>query len=253
LSKQGFIQLHRKIQDHWLYQEKRTFSKFEAWVDMLMLANHKDNKFVLGNELVEVKRGQFITSIRKLEDRWNWSNTKIINFLKLLESDEMIVFKSDTKKTVITIDKYDFYHDNGNGKTSPKHHESDTNASRKHTNNNDNNVNNVKKYSRKQVYDESSNYYQLAIFFYQQIKKNNPNHKEPNFQTWSDDIRKMIELDERTDEQVKYLMQWVQEDDFEMANVLSPSKLRKRFDQLVIKVKQTKKKQKPKSIDWEGL
>ena len=253
MSKQGFIQLHRKIQDHWLYQEKRTFSKFEAWVDMLMLANHKDNKFVLGNELVEVKRGQFITSIRKLEDRWNWSNTKIINFLKLLESDEMIVFKSDTKKTVITIDKYDFYHDNGNGKTSPKHHESDTNASRKHTNNNDNNVNNVKKYSRKQVYDESSNYYQLAIFFYQQIKKNNPNHKEPNFQTWSDDIRKMIELDERTDEQVKYLMQWVQEDDFEMANVLSPSKLRKRFDQLVIKVKQTKKKQKPKSIDWEGL
>lgn len=253
MSKQGFIQLHRKIQDHWLYQEKRTFSKFEAWIDMLMLANHKDNKFVLGNELVEVKRGQFITSIRKLEDRWNWSNTKIINFLKLLESDEMIVFKSDTKKTVITIDKYDFYHDNGSGKTSPKHHESDTNTSRKHTNNNDNNVNNVNKYSRKQVYDETSDYYQLAIFFYEQIKKNNPNHKEPNFQTWSDDIRKMIELDGRTDEQVKYLMQWVQEDDFEMANVLSPSKLRKRFDQLVIKVKQTKKKQKPKSIDWEGL
>lgn len=253
MSKQGFIQLHRKIQDHWLYQEKRTFSKFEAWIDMLMMANHKDNKFLLGNELVEVKRGEFITSIRKLEERWKWSNTKVKSFLNLLQSDEMITYKSDTKKTVITIDKYSNYHDNDNQKTSQKHHDNDTNTLRKHTNNNDNNVNNDKKYSRKQVYDETSNYYQLAIFFYQQIKKNNPNHKEPNFQTWSDDIRKMIELDNRTEEQVKYLMRWVQEDDFEMANVLSPSKLRKRFDQLVIKVKKSKERKKPKTIDWEAL
>ena len=38
-------------------------------------------------------------------------------------------------------------------------------------------------------------------------------------------------------------MQWVQQDEFEMVNVLSPSKLRKRFDQLVLKVKQEKNKQ----------
>ena len=66
-------------------------------------------------------------------------------------------------------------------------------------------------------------------------------------QKWSDDIRKMVELDKRTEEQVKYLMKWVQEDDFEMANVLSPSKLRDRFDQLVIKVKKDKRTAQPKN------
>lgn len=153
MSNRGFIQLHRKIQDHWLYQEKRTFSKFEAWVDMIMSANHKDNKFLLGNELVEVKRGQFITSIRKLENRWSWSNTKVINFLNLLEQDEMIAYKSDTKKTVITIDNYGFYHNKESDETTEERHNNDTEATRKHTNNNVKNAKNEKKEQIRDLFD----------------------------------------------------------------------------------------------------
>ena len=126
MSKQGFIKLYRQVQDHWIYDEKRKFSKFEAWVDMIMQANHQDNKFVLGNELVEVKKGQFITSIRKLGERWDWSNTKITNFLDLLKSDGMIDYKKDTKKTVVTIVNYGLYHDNGNEKTTRQRHDNDT-------------------------------------------------------------------------------------------------------------------------------
>jgi len=51
----------------------------------------------------------------------------------------------------------------------------------------------------------------------------------------------MIELDKRTTEQIEYLICWVQQDDFEAANVLSPGKLRTRFDSLIMKVKQEKK------------
>lgn len=105
----GWIKLHRSIQEHWLFQEKRTFSKFEAWVDMLMMANHKDNKFLLGNELIEVKRGSFITSELKLMDRWNWSKTKVRNFLNLLENESMIIKVPDSKKTTIKIVKYEVY------------------------------------------------------------------------------------------------------------------------------------------------
>ena len=61
-------------------------------------------------------------------------------------------------------------------------------------------------------------------------------------------------MDNRTEEQIKYLMKWVQQDDFEMTNVLSPSKIRKRYDQLVMKVKNQKKKpKKQEEIDWEGM
>src|SRR5690606_32534716 len=111
---------------------------------MLMMANHKENKFLLGNELVEVERGQFITSIRKLGERWNWSNTKVSQFLDLLKSDEMIDFKKDTKKTVITIGNYGVYHDGENTKKTQNEHEKDTERTQKHTNKNVKNDKNEK-------------------------------------------------------------------------------------------------------------
>lgn len=229
------------MQDHWIYQEKRTFSKFEAWIDLIMMASHKDNKFLLGNELIEIKRGQFVTSELKLMEKWGWGKSKTRNFLSLLEKDGMIVKKSDRKKTAITICNYSIYHDNEKENRPQADHGQTTNRLSADTIKNVKNVKNVKKYSPKQVYDETSVYYQLANYFLRNIRKNNPEHKTPNLQTWSDDIRKMMELDNRTEEQVKYLMDWVQNDEFEMSNVLSPGKLRKRFDQLILKVKNQKK------------
>lgn len=141
---QGWIKLHRKVKSHWLFTEKRTFTKFEAWIDLLLEVNHKDNKFMLGNELVEVKRGQTITSIRLLCERWNWSNTKVTKFLKMLETDEMLTVKSDTKKTVITIGNYDIYQVQETEETTVKRHDNDSEATQKHTNKNDKNVKNEK-------------------------------------------------------------------------------------------------------------
>lgn len=111
---QGWIKLHRKIQDHWTYKEKRKFSRYEAWLDLLMMANHKDTKIVLGNELVELKKGEFITSEKKLMESWNWGKSKTRAFLQMLENDGMIVKKSDRKKTTITICNYSVYHDSEN-------------------------------------------------------------------------------------------------------------------------------------------
>lgn len=55
----------------------------------------------------------------------------------------------------------------------------------------------------------------------------------------------MMERDNRTEEQIKYSIDWCQQDSFWKANILSPSKLRKQYDQLVVKIKsenETKKK-----------
>jgi hypothetical protein len=154
MVKQGWVAIYRQLQDHWLWEDK-PFSKQAAWIDMLLLANHDDNKFLLGNELVEVKCGSFISSIEKLKARWGWSNTKVINFLKLLENDGMVIKKSDTKKTVITIVKYGDYAVYEKTKTMPKRCENDTETMREHTNNNDNNENNDNNYLYiKDIYNE---------------------------------------------------------------------------------------------------
>lgn len=120
MSEQGWITIHRSVRDHWLYEEKRTFSKYEAWIDLLMDANHTNKKTLIDGQLEEVYRGQNITSIRKLCNRWNWSNNKVTRFLNLLQEDEMIIWKSDTKKTSITIVNYDFYQSGQNEKASPR-------------------------------------------------------------------------------------------------------------------------------------
>jgi hypothetical protein len=78
----------------------------EAWIDLLLMANHKDTRLQHGSEVIQVKRGEIITSEVKLMDRWKWSKEKTRRFLSLLASDEMIEKKSDRRKTIITIVNY---------------------------------------------------------------------------------------------------------------------------------------------------
>jgi hypothetical protein len=97
--------------------------------------------------------------------------------------------------------------------------------------------------SPKQVYDEQSIPYRLAFRLYENILSNNPDYKQPNLQSWANDVRLMIERDNRTEDQITYLMDWCQNHSFWKSNILSPSKLREKFDQLIMRVKEDIKKQ----------
>lgn len=107
----GWIKLHRKLQDGWIWLEKEPFDKRSAWVDLLLTANHSDKKILFNGELITVKRGQILTSIRKLAERWKWSYDKTSRFLKLLESDGMLRKESDNCRTLLTIENYEVYQD----------------------------------------------------------------------------------------------------------------------------------------------
>ncbi|HDF6205347.1 TPA: DnaD domain-containing protein [Staphylococcus aureus] len=151
----GWISIDRSIQNHWLFKEKRTFSKFEAWIYLLMEANHSKAKVPIGNQIVTVERGQRLTSILTLSDLFNWSRFKVKTFLDLLESDGMLEVKTTSKYTLITIVNYDFYqseqgrnqHQNDIKPTSKQHQSNINPTSNQHqtnTNNNDNKDNNEK-------------------------------------------------------------------------------------------------------------
>ena len=109
--KQGFIKLHRKLQECWIWEIDKAFDERSAWIDLLLSANHTDVKIPFNGELVLVERGQFITSVRKLSEKWKWNKDKVLKFLRLLESDKMIKRDSDKFRTLITIENYDIYQD----------------------------------------------------------------------------------------------------------------------------------------------
>lgn len=138
----GYISLHRKIMQNFLFKEKRQFSRFEAWIYLLMSANHSDTEVLLGNQLIKVKKGSFITSEIKLMAEFQWSKSKLRAFLILLESQSMIEKITDTKKTTLTIVKYSDYQELQTAKKPRKNREKTAKELRADTDNNENNYNN---------------------------------------------------------------------------------------------------------------
>lgn len=106
----GWIKIHRQIQNCLIWDDK-PFNMASAWIDLLLLANHEDKETIFDKKPILVKRGQRITSVRELSDRWGWGKDKTLRFLRLLESEKMIVKESDSRKTLLTIVNYGIYQD----------------------------------------------------------------------------------------------------------------------------------------------
>lgn len=142
----GWISIHRKIQDNLIWNDK-PFNRGAAWVDLLLLANHEDKNVLFNGSIIEVKRGEKITSLRKLSERWGWSREKTKNFLILLKSENMIDFKTDHQKTTYKIVNYNVYQNEDVDKRATEKPQTDqqkaTEKPQTDTNNNINNYNNV--------------------------------------------------------------------------------------------------------------
>ena len=83
--------------------------------------------------------------------------------------------------------------------------------------------------------------YRLSEFLFKYIKKNNEDTKEPNFQTWAKHFDYILRIDKRNLEEVKLLIKFCQMDSFWLKNILSPSKLREKYDRLILEMKDKKK------------
>lgn len=132
----GWIKLHRCLTEHWVWDDK-PFSKGQAWIDLLMMANHKDKKFSSGSDILTVEKGSVITSELKLMERWGWSKTKVRAFLQSLQNDEMLVKKTDRKKTTITIVNYSVFQDLETTEEPQKDHKKTDEEPIKNTNKNE--------------------------------------------------------------------------------------------------------------------
>ena len=107
----GWIRLHRRLQDCEIWANNQPFDMRSAWVDLLMMANHKETTMLFDYEQIVVERGQLITSVRQLSARWSWSKDRTLKYLRTLERLEMIHRDSNNKRTLITIDNYGIYQD----------------------------------------------------------------------------------------------------------------------------------------------
>ena len=139
----GWISIHRKLAESKIYR-KKPFDDVHAWIDLLILANHDESEIMIGRKSVKVERGSLITSMVSLSERWGWSRSKTMDYIKFLEKENMITRKSNNKSTTINIVNYSVYQDSQTAKpTSNKHQAEHQKNIKLNTNNNINNVNNI--------------------------------------------------------------------------------------------------------------
>lgn len=136
----GWAKIYRSLMENDLWRDK-PFARGQAWVDLILLAAHKDREFYFESAILPIHKGEIITSKRKLCERWGWSNTKVDRFLSELEKVGMLTVKSDTKKSTIKITKYEQYQgfesieaaEKTAVKTTRKRHGNDTETTQKRT------------------------------------------------------------------------------------------------------------------------
>jgi len=245
----GYIKIWRKIKRHPFWQQKRKFSRFEAWIDLVMSANGIDKTVNFRDEFIPLKRGSFITSERTLAENWNWSRDRVRKFLNLCVKEDMIRLQKQYQRyTIITILKYRFYNPMATtDQTTEKPQTRPQTRPQTDITNKDKEKemkgNEIKPLFLSRKFSEID--INLTQFLIDKILENDPKSKVANLtikqqEDWLNQCRLLRERDKRTPEEIYKVIKFSQEDNFWKSVILSMPKLREKFSQLWLKAKNTK-------------
>ncbi|MEK5439367.1 MULTISPECIES: hypothetical protein [Paenibacillus] len=238
----GWIKLHRKIRENPVFND---MNLFRLWMICLTEATHKERDQMIGKQIVKLFPGEFVTGRFDLAEMYNRGlkkkeqkpPTTIWRWLENLEKHEFVVIKSNNKFSVVAVVKWLEYQTDGQQNGQQVVNNWSTDGQQVVTNKNDKNDKKVKSNSPKQVYDEDSLPFRTANYLYTNILKHKPDLKQPNLQTWANDMRKLIDIDNREPAEIGRVIEWATKDSFWQSNILSASKLREKWDTLTAQMK----------------
>lgn len=87
------------------------------------------------------------------------------------------------------------------------------------------------------IFEADSRELKAAAYLHGKIQNNNPAAKAPNLQRWAREFDLMFRVDGREPREVAKVIDWCQADPFWLTNILSPAKLRKQYDRLLLTMK----------------
>ena len=88
------------------------FTPWQAWTDLLLIAQYEPSTFYVRGIKIEVNVGQVAISQEKLALRWSWSRGRVIRFLDELEKDDMIEQQKSSVINIISIKNFSKYQSN---------------------------------------------------------------------------------------------------------------------------------------------
>jgi hypothetical protein len=206
---------------------------------------------------ITIKRGQFLRSYRNLSKDLEYIDNRAVKSYavssikrkvdSLVKENRLQVEETElgTLFTVVNYQQYQGFEQYKRGNIEQREN-SDGTATEQRRNNNKKVIKDkkVNKKTSRHKYEPCD--MENAEMLFKLIKENNSEARKPNLEAWANELRLMREKDERTDEAIKYLINWSQKDSFWKTNILSAAKLRQQYEQLTVKIKAEKEKQAPK-------
>ncbi len=153
----GWISLHRKLMDNPIYSNA---NMLKLWIHCLMKATHAEREQLVGNQMVKLEVGQFVTGRNALAEEFNKGAKKdevvspstLWRWLNNFEEWQMLNIKKTTKYSVVTVVHWSEYQGSEqqvNSKWTANEQQMNnkrtTDEQQVNTNNNVNNANNINK------------------------------------------------------------------------------------------------------------
>ena len=110
MQKDYFILKRSIVTDQLYFLEK--FSKFQAWQDLIYLANWDTGSVKQGFDVINLERGELCHAEDYLCQRWRWSKGKVRRFLNWCIQDQRITIRqivtgSNQRRNVVKLVNYD--------------------------------------------------------------------------------------------------------------------------------------------------
>ena len=254
MENKGWIKLYRALLDS-PYANNPDYSWL--WVYLLLRARHKEKTIMWNGKDLIIKEGQLITGRKELSMNSGLTESKVYRILNYFEKEQQIEQQKTNKFTLITILNWSKYQSSEQLIEQQMNNKRTTNEQQVNTNKNDkkdkNDKNVIKILSERKFYPEKSTEVKLSKYLYSKIKEKDKKFRVPNHQLWAKYIDFMIRIDNREPEEIEKVIDWCQEDSFWSSNILSTSKLRDKFTQLLLKMKDKNKKKESKKDDITKL
>lgn len=90
--------------------------------------------------------------------------------------------------------------------------------------------------ANKKLFVKGSHELRLSEILLELILARSPGFKKPDIQAWAKEMDFILRVDKRLPDEIEKVIRWCQADDFWQNNILSPAKLRKQYDQLILKM-----------------
>lgn len=133
----GWICLHRKIRDAAWYGKPDYLA---VWIHMLLKANHKEKQVAIGNQIITVKRGQFVAGRKSLAAETGVQESKVNRIINVFKTEQQLEQQAFSKFSLFSIVNYEQYQNSEHQSEQQVNSKRTADEQQMNTNNNDNNV-----------------------------------------------------------------------------------------------------------------